>query len=360
MQSIHQNDLWPIALTSLALRLLTVLIVCIGWHISFADYTHKGDGASYQHVAAAILGDSSALSDYDQRVFIGYPLLIAAVHILTFLPMSAASLLVTLISAAAVPALTARFCHSRRAGWAAAILYPHVWCNFALPMGEAPMLLFALAGLLAGRNQRAITAGIFFGLAMLIRPVAIFALLGWLVDRLAHGHFARAVESAIFATVVGLLGLLLSQHLYGSALHNVTVYAHSSQAYGGAIFTWPLHSILWMTFFGHPGVWRWLYISAHPLLAAVAVWLLWQRPRQAHRPVHVVWLTGNTAFALCVGLGAGNWGFEHLPRFLLPALPPLAMAYSHLLPRRKWPYVLIAVGLLVLSAVQLAHTPINS
>jgi len=354
------DDLWPIAFTALALRLLSVLIVCIGWHISFANYTHKGDGVSYQHVASAILGDASALSIYDQRVFIGYPLLIAATHILTFLPMSAASLLVTLISAAAVPAMTARFCHSRRAGWAVAILYPHVWCNFALPMSEAPMLVFALAGLLAGRNQRAITAGIFFGLAILIRPVAIFALFGWLVDRLAHGHFARAVESTIFASIVGLLGLLLSQHLYGSPLHNVSVYASSPQAYAGPIFTWPLHAILWMTFFGHPGVWRWLYILAHPTLAAVAVWLLLQRPQQKHRPVHVVWLTCNTAFALCVGLGAGNWGFEHLPRFLIPALPPLAQAYSDFLPRRKWPYVLVAVGLLVLSVVQLAHTPVGS
>jgi hypothetical protein len=56
------------------------------------------------------------------------------------------------------------------------------------------------------------------------------------------------------------------------------------------------------------------------------------------------WLALNTLFVLCIGLGPGAWGFNHFPRFTIPALPALAYAWRRFLPASPWLYIpLIAV-----------------
>ncbi len=74
------RDYFLIALAAFALRVLIVLCVLGRYHITLTDYANKGDGESYIHYARAILGDPSDLTQYDQRVFPGYPALIALLH----------------------------------------------------------------------------------------------------------------------------------------------------------------------------------------------------------------------------------------------------------------------------------------
>src|SRR5205814_1928551 len=67
-------------------------------HIPVATYANKGDGASYIAYAKAMCGDASSLTEYDRRVFPGYPALIALLH-LTGLPVPWAALLLDWLGA---------------------------------------------------------------------------------------------------------------------------------------------------------------------------------------------------------------------------------------------------------------------
>src|SRR6185503_13683911 len=87
------------------LRVLVFLLASAIYHIPIDHFAAKGDGASYLAYAKAILGDASTLTNYDRRVFPGYPALIALVH-LTGLSFSFAALLIDWLSAGIAAALS--------------------------------------------------------------------------------------------------------------------------------------------------------------------------------------------------------------------------------------------------------------
>jgi hypothetical protein len=357
---------------------LAHLAVFLAAGISLDAYTDKGDGISYKHMAQAMLGDSTALTDYDSRVFPGYPALIAATHAIFRIPISAAALAVTFVAAGVAAMLATLVFDDIRVGLATAFVLPHAWINCSLAMSEAPGLALILAGWFFARRNRGLVSGIFFGLALLTRPVAIFALLGLCVDRTS---IRTRVQSCIASFAIALLGVAFMRSVTGSALHGVSVYVNSPRAYGGRPFGWPFESILWMTLHGNVSPVRWIYITLHVLATLGGCALLASSPspctqgegrgegssggmKAAPHPnplpeyrergqsprndrAALIWLAGNTLFILCLGLGPGAWGFNHFPRFMILALPPLAWAWRKFLPAKPWLYIpLCVVGFL--------------
>jgi hypothetical protein len=347
---VAAGDLLAIGAAASLVHLAIFLTAISLSHVSLEAYSNKGDGASYKHMAAALLGDRSAMEEYDVRVFPGYPMLIAVTHVITRLSISASALAVTFISAGLAAALSAIVFEDRRIGWAVGFAFPHAWINMSLAMSEAPVLALIVTGLLLARRKQATAGGIIFGLSMLTRPVAAFALVGLLLDQSARGRIHRGLLTAACAGLVFLIGMLIVRPITGGLFHGVSVYANSPRAYAGEMFTWPMHSIWWMTLYGHVGWWRWIYIIAH-LAACIGGCIILLRGKSPADLLAFTWLALNTLFILCIGLGPGAWGFNHFPRFMIPALPALAFAWRRFLPASPWLYIPLITVLFYIGVV---------
>jgi hypothetical protein len=335
------RDLTAIGLTALALRIAVFATATFGFGYSLRDYARAGDGSSYEHYAAAMVGDRSQWTEYDKRVFPGYPAMIAAAHVVTRLDFGICALLIAWISAAIAAIASAVLFQDRRVGWAMVMLIPHWPVNSSLAMSEAPMLALTTGGLALGVSGMAAPAGALLGMAMTVRPVAGFPLAGLLINQLLSGRRREALATSIVAGVVVLGALQWVDWLTGDALHNLRAYADLPGAYAGRIFALPFQSLLQTTLYGHAPFSRILYIWAHVLLVLGACVLLVLRASAETRAdglerIAVVWLIGNTLFILCIASGPFGWGFYHFPRFMIPATPPLMWAFRRVLPQSKW------------------------
>jgi hypothetical protein len=373
--------------SALLLRLVVFLTVTLILGQGFQSYIDAGDGISYQAYARHILGEPTPFTDYDARLFPGYPILIAATHLITRLPVPAAALAVTWISAALAAVFSALLFHDHRVGWAMVMFIPHWPINSSLIMGEAPLLALATAGLLRGLASRPISAGLLLGAAALVRPVAVFPLAGLLVSRLLSGHRRDALGATLAAGVVAALGLAIVHHLTGDALHSIRAYSSLPSAYGGHLFAWPFQALIETPIQAHASIARITYIYAHVLLAIGAcVILITKRmnpgaPGQRRRedvkeknssksPPHfpplrlrvsafislppfdpvetlaLIWLFSNTLFTICIGSGPFGWGFYHFPRFTIPATPAIFYAFRRALPSAQWMWLIMTMGML--------------
>ena len=326
-----------IAVFALSLRVLIFAIAIIRGHLSLAHYTSKGDTASYVANAAVICGERplASLSEYDLRVFPGYPALIAIVHRLGIsLPMSA--LCVTWICAAIAAAAAGRIFDDARVGWAMTCLIPHYLINSSLGMSEAPLLAAVCLALLASQRDRSILAGILFGFTGIIRPMACFAMAGLLFALIQQRRWRSVWVMTAAAIVTFAVELLLVQHWTSDVFRGVRVYAQNPSAYGGHMFAWPFHSLLTTPRLDGASGGRITYIWIHVTVTLLACGLISDRVIRAGRPdlrdsVSFPWLIGNTAFILCIG---SVWGFLHFPRFTIPAAPALFWTVRKMLPRK--------------------------
>jgi hypothetical protein len=346
---------WAIGAAAALAHLAVFSAVVLFFHISLDAYTDKGDGASYKHVASAILGDRGAMDEYDSRVFPGYPLLIAITHECTRLSIAASALAVTFISAGFAATFAAFFFNDIRIALAVAFALPHAWINMSLAMSEAPMLAIVMLALLISRKNAA-GAGILFGIAILIRPVVAFALIGLILEQIARAHASRGLIIAAIAAAIFLAADFFLGPITGGLFHHLHVYANSPRAYTGQMLTWPFHSIISMTLHGNVGIFRWIYIMLHVALCLGGCALLLNKNSSTDL-FTFIWLSLNTLFVLCLGLGAGDWGFNHFPRFTIPALPALAWSWRSFLPRTAWMYIPVGAGLLVMAVFAIHATP---
>ena len=352
-------DLIAIGICAFIIRVVVFLVITLGLGFSFQTYTSAADGQSYQDYARAILGDRASLTEYDTRVFPGYPALMAATSEATRLPVAVTGLCITWIAAALAAVFSAMLFRDRRIGWAMVMFIPHWPINSSLIMAEAPMLALATAGLIVGlgSNQKAtrsVLAGTLLGIAVLVKPAACFALLGLTAALWANRRRKRAILTGVAGAIVVLAGLAGVRHLTGSALNSASVYSNSPSAYGGRIFAWPFESLIQTPIAAHAPIGRVIYVWAHVVLAVAACVILYrQRPRrkeagsQSHYRLlnlaALYWIVGNTLFTLCIGSGPFGWGFYHFPRFTIPAMPAMFWAIRRFWPGKTWIWVCIAV-----------------
>src|ERR671914_321705 len=72
------RELWAMAATALLFRAVVFLGVTFWFDVPLDRYVAKGDTSSYLATARGMLGDASSMTEYDRRVFPGYPAMIAA------------------------------------------------------------------------------------------------------------------------------------------------------------------------------------------------------------------------------------------------------------------------------------------
>jgi hypothetical protein len=206
--------------------------------------------------------------------------------------------------------------------------------------------------------------GLLLGVAGLIRPVAAFAAAGMLVLQLAQGHRRRAASFAICAAVVAAAGIVGVHRFLGDPLHGVRAYTTEPGAYNGQIFTFPFSSLI-LTPLSDPGAMRRVpYIAIHVALALLSVVILLQslRGSRSSSPTRdrsfvllcAPWLLLNTLFVLCIG---SHWGFDHFPRFLIPAQPALLFVWQRLMPRSLWPWLALATATGIMGMLGVRSSP---
>ena len=129
-------------------------------HLSTFEVASLSDGASYLAYAEGILGDRATLlgDPWSQRVFPGYPAVIALVHLLG-VSVPAAALAVNWVASGLVAVATAVLFGDARFGWGMATLTPAYLMYSTMAMSEPTLLLFTLLGLILGERRAPVSAG---------------------------------------------------------------------------------------------------------------------------------------------------------------------------------------------------------
>ncbi|MDB5354714.1 MAG: hypothetical protein JWN24_1167 [Phycisphaerales bacterium] len=346
------RELFGIALVAVVLRIALFLLVASRFHVTFDQWALRDDGKSYVHYASALLGDWSQLTDYDRRVFPGYPGLIALLH-LCGVPFTVAAVGLDWASAGAVAAMAAMLFRDRRVGWALTCLIPQYFMNSSLAMTEAPLLALSLGGLLLAERTKSVAGGFLLGLAGLVRPMACFAVLGQMWRDAALRRMRGAVIVAVVSGAVVLTGIAALHVWSGDAMHGVKVYASDKHTYNGELIAWPFKSLIHESLRPEVSIARICYVWLHVAIVLMAIGSLAMKCLRLGREADprdtlaLPWLAGNTLFVLCVG---SYWGFQHFPRFTIPALPALFWAVRAFLPRRPAAWAAIAAGMLAVTS----------
>ncbi len=324
-----------IFLVAVGLRLLSV--GAMGWKFDrWADLPYQSDGSAYLGNAARINGHGLP-GEYDQRMFVGLPWVIAMAARTGLEPGWAAQVLCLLFAGGMCMAWAAFF-RDTRIGWAMAILPPH-WVNdTSAVMNESLMLLLCCAGMAAARSRAGWWAvalsGLVFGAAGMVRPMACFATAGAMAMLWFDGRQARAVWIGA-ASAIGFAALYASfTVLYWNPMENVRVYHDHPTAYGGEMITWPLKSMIaefQQRGLLHPAViYKAGYIVAGMAIAIYSVWRL-VKTRQPMDAMACVWWTTNMLFVLCIG---SHWGMRIAQRSTAWALPAAMFLLVFWLPVR--------------------------
>jgi hypothetical protein len=365
-----------IAVAAVLLRLLICVIVCAHAHLTINNYARLYDGQSYIISAAAMSGDRSEFNDYQGRVFPGFPALIALVH-LTGVALPVAAVAIDWSSAAVAAVLAATVFHDRRVGWAMVMLIPHYLMNSAMALSEGPLLAFTLAGIwfvydeatplgdrAIKRAGAVVAGGLLLGIALWIRPMACFAILGLTLGLLLKRtvspsrRWMRIGIAAAAACAVDLYGLVLLHRWRGSALTGFRYAASSPVTYGGELITWPFHALLMVPIQRHVPIGRVAYVGTHAIVALIACGVILRRLMHRRHElddrdlIAGPWLWTNTLFALCIG---SMWGFECFHRFTIPAMPAMFWAIRTVFPSRPIGWWIIAMISTVMAVLTIVH-----
>jgi hypothetical protein len=299
--------------------------------------------------ADAILGDSAKLlgDPWSQRIFPGYPALIALGHLLGC-PTPIAALIVNWLASGLAAVATAMLFGDARFGWGMATLTPAYLMYSTMAMTEPTLLLFTMLGLMLAERRATVSAGLLLGFAGMIRPVACFAVFGYLTYLALRRRWREAMSIGLLSSAIVGAGLIGVQLLLGDALRSYHITANDPGGYGGQLLSMPFRSLIFTPLTNPVPAWKIVYTWGCVLFDLATCALLARRWWEAARsgtdarwlPLAALWAFGNTFFALSLG---GIWGFHEFHRYMLPALPALLLGYQELLPRRAGTWFLVAV-----------------
>lgn len=233
------------------LLLLVVISFAVMWatvfllHRSTALVFFYGDNAAYRDVANAILHWN--FRGLQLQHFMGYPYLIAAVSLLLHIPTGFALWLIALVCAAFSVWLTARLFGTVTAGYFA--FTNLAWLQLAFLGGSEPLAL-GLGSLLAFRRDRILLAALLGSLAVTVRPLMIFVLVGIGLALLYRRSFKAFLLAFGIGLAIGILYVWPLARYFGDPL--LTVHTYTTRDYGGGgirgphghLFGWPFHGII--------------------------------------------------------------------------------------------------------------------
>jgi hypothetical protein len=308
----------------------------------FQTYTAKvdafGDNGPYLQAANAIRHwDFRGVT---AKQFWGLPYLIAGVSRL-HVPARSSLLLICIVSSL----VSVLLAYQLWGPWIAAFftVLNFCWIQVSLLGGAEPLflaLLFSSFWLI--RKERWLWASGFAALATLVRPLGFFALLGIGLALIFRRDYKKALACTFFAVLIGGLYLLPFWIYFHDPLYQVDQYRLYDWQAESAV-SWPFRAIL-LSFLHNREPWTnvtftlgWITFALVGLCAMTGKGF--RQYIQEHRAECIF------AFCYLIFLFTYNsvvWARAEFPRFVIPVVPFLLLAFDRWLPRSR--YVLYGLG----------------
>jgi hypothetical protein len=346
------------------LLLLVALSCVLMWgsalvlHRSNGLVLNYGDNGAYLTVANAIRHWD--FHQIDIQHFMGYPYFIAAASLLFHIPPGFALWLI-----AALSSLLSVWLASRLFGTVAAAYFALTnfsWLQASFIGGSEPLAVaLGLGALLAFRRDRIFFSALLASIAVTVRPLMIFVLVGIglvLLYRKKFGSFFIALATGL---VIGILYTLPLAHYFGDPL--LTVHSYTMRDYGGGgikgphghLFGWPFHGIIAGTI-AYPAPWSNLLLSFFwigVVLAGISMMFSARFREYANtHPNEAIFCALYLLAIFCYDYLI--WARSNFIRFAIPALPFVFYALLPVLPKDRrifWILCIVSSMLAVFSAV---------
>jgi hypothetical protein len=344
-----------------AARLAILALAMTLTQLNIDDLYGFSDGGSYLGVGKAIygIGDGGAgLTDYDRRVFPGWPWAIGWVGY--FVHSKEILVGLTIMAGAIVPCLFVLLSEDRKTGIVLLYGTPAWLLHTIYPMAEGFFLALVLLAFLAAANRWILVAGLLAGWAVVTKPFGIAALAGVLLvvaSKSGTGAWGRSVFRFLGAAAVGpLLLIVFNVHLYGDPLAQLHTYAKGiselnvasdvaarlgfPEGHWGYPFYWLIMTPLRVPV----PIWKLFYIYAHVVALVVLGVMAIAGVREASvlgRGMRV-WLV---LCALLIVSTGPYWAFQSFDRYFLWLLPAAAWVAAGQL-RRLPLFAHVSLGLM--------------
>jgi hypothetical protein len=299
-----------------------------------------GDNGAYRDVANGIRHWD--FRNMPVQHFMGYPYFIAAVSLLLHIPTGFALWAIAVVSSALAVWLTARMFGSVVAGYFAFTNF--AWLQASYLGGSEPLAMaLGLGSLLAFRRDRVVLAALLGSLAVTVRPLMIFVLVGIGMVLLYRKRVGAFVATSAIGLAIGVLYALPLARYFGDPL--LTVHTYTTRDYGGArtagphghLFGWPFHGMVAGTL-AYSAPWTNLVLSFFwiglVLMGVGMMFLSGFRKYAKACPQEAIfcglYLVAIFSYDYLI------WARSNFIRFCIPALPFVFFALFPVLPKRRW------------------------
>lgn len=350
------------------LLLLVAISAAVMWITAFLLHRSTnlivrfGDNAAYLAVANSILHWN--FRDVVIQHFMGYPYFIAGVSLIFRIPTVFSLWFIAASSSLLSVWLAGRLFGTLPAAYFA--LTNFAWLQVSFIGGSEPLAVaLGLGALLAFRREHVGLAALLGALAVTVRPLMIFVLVGIGLALLLRKQFGLFLVALAIGLAVGGLYVLPLAHYFGDPL--LTVHSYTMRDYGGGgvvgphgrLFGWPFHGIIAGTL-AYRAPWTNLVLSFFWIalvLAGVARMFSKSFREYARKCPNEAIFCGLYLLAI-FSYDYLIWARSNFIRFAIPVLPFVFFAWARFLPRdRRLFWVLsIATGVLsMLSAIGLRN-----
>lgn len=319
---------------------LAVLRLAAG-SLSLVGGARFGDNPSYLDAASAIR--HWRFAGVLVKQFWGLPYAVAGLSAVTGIPVRAGLIVVCILSSLAAVVL----CYRLWGGWIAIFfaLLSLDWFQRSLLGGAEPLfMLMILASFLALRREKWAWSATFGGLATVVRPFGIFALIGLGIQLLWQKKFRECSIAIAIALSIGWAYAWPLAHYMGGAFANVSMY-QKSDWHGGLPFNWPLLAIVHDTIpITAPATdlvltLGWIAFVLLGLVVAIGSGDFIALAKKYPAEICFVSL-------YCLALytyDAPGWSRSNFPRFALPMLPWTLVFVRRFFPANRWVEGVLAV-----------------
>lgn len=320
------------------------------------------DNSAYRDVANAIRHWD--FHNVGVQHFMGYPYFIAAVSLLLHVPTGFALWSIAVVSSVMSVWLTARMFGNVTAGYFAFTNF--MWLQLSWLGGSEPLAVaLGLGSLWAFRRDRPQTAALLGALAVTVRPLMIFVLVGIGLVLLYRRQFREFLVAFAIGIAVGILYVLPLVRYYGDPL--LTVHSYTTRDYGGGgitgphgrLFGWPFHGIIAGTLAYHVP-WTNLLLSFFWIaLVLLGIGMMFSKRFRKYAkayPNEAIYCAMYVTAIFCYDYLI--WARSNFIRFCIPVLPILFFALLPMLPKSRWVFwglCVVSAALAALSAVGLRN-----
>lgn len=315
--------------------------------IQFQTYASKvdtfGDNDSYLAAANAIRHWN--FRGMEVKVFWGLSYVMAGLSWLRVPPRSAL-LLICMFSSLISVLLARHLWGPWIAGFFTVLSFR--WIQLSLLGGAEPLFVALLfSSFWAVRKERWLGATALAALATLVRPVGIFALVGIGLALILRRDYKKACLCTLLAAFVGGLYLLPFWLYFHDPLYEFHAYKQFDWQSGSAV-SFPFRAIV-ISLLHNRGTWTSVLLTTGWIIFAFAGLCAMSRRgfRQYIREHRAECIFAFLYLAFIFSYNSVAWARAEFPRFAIPVVPFLLLAFDRLLPRSRY----VLYGLCIVSSV---------